>query len=146
SIVIEELHSRHGNNSDIGVAYVYCNYKRHSEQKPEALMASVLRQLAQEQQSLPDAVKILYEKNRFKGTRPSIDEISQTLHSVSGHFSQLFIVMDALDECGESRDRILDEVFNLQVKHNLNFLATSRSIPEITARFEGMPSQEIRAS
>ncbi|KAL2014315.1 hypothetical protein VTN00DRAFT_1840 [Thermoascus crustaceus] len=149
SIVVEELYARYGNNSDIGIAYLYCNFQRHHEQRLKDLLASLLKQLAQGQPSLPDSVKMLYDQHRIKGTRPSIDEMSRALHLVSSHFSQLFIVIDALDECqisDGSRTRILDEIFSLQAKYSLNFFATSRFIPEITARFENKPSQEICAS
>lgn len=138
----------YGNDSDIGIAYRYCNFKRHNEQRLQDLLTNLLKQLAQGLPSLPDAVKMLYHQHRGGGTRPSIEEISKALHSVSSHFSRLFIVIDALDECQTSnglRTRILYEIFDLQVECSLNFLATSRFIPERTESFDDKPSLEIRA-
>jgi hypothetical protein len=43
----------------------------------EDLLASLLKQLTQEQSSLPDSVKALYDQHRDKRTRPSFDEISR---------------------------------------------------------------------
>lgn len=149
STVVEELNALFGNNSDIGVAYLYCNYKRQEEQKFERLLASLLRQLLQGQESLPDDMKAVYNQHRIKGTELSTEEVARALYSVSSHFSQLFIVIDALDECrtdDRSRSRLLGEIFKLQAAYNLNFLATSRFIPEITTVFAGKPSLEIRAN
>ena len=64
-------------------------------------------------------------------------------------YSRVFIIVDALDECQpfESyRTTFLTEIFNLQAKSRVNIFATSRIIPEITERFEGSVSLEIRAS
>jgi hypothetical protein len=146
--VIEELNDLHENDSDVGIAYFYCNYRRPDEQKPVNLLASLLRQLAQGQSTLPDSLKALHDQHRSTGTRPTLAEISKALNSVAGQLSQLFIVLDALDECemsGLSRDRVLD-VIDLQSKYNLNILATSRLLPDIVERFTGKPSQEISAS
>lgn len=149
SIMIDELYVQHGNKSNIGIAYIYFNFRRHHEQRLEDILASLLKQLAMGLPSLPDIMKVLYNKHRQRETRPSLDELSRNLHSVTSQYTKVFIIIDALDECqsmDESRDRLLSEIFNLQTKSDLSFLATSRSIPEIMARFEGNPSLEIQAS
>ncbi|RJE21197.1 Phosphorylase superfamily [Aspergillus sclerotialis] len=149
SIVVEDLCTRYGTNSDVAIAYLYFNFKRCEEQNLEKLLATLLRQLTQGHPSFSDSVKHLYNRHRISGTRPSVREIISALHSVSSNFSRLFIVIDALDECQASdgsRNRFLDEVFSLQAKLNLNILATSRFIPEILSRFEGNPTREIYAS
>jgi hypothetical protein len=57
------------------------------------------------------------------------------------------VIVDALDECQRSdRGRILVHLFDLQTKCRVNFLVTSRHIPEITTKFHGKPSLEIIAS
>jgi hypothetical protein len=64
-------------------------------------------------------------------------------------YSRVFIVVDALDECQVSdgcRSRFLSEIFSLQAKCGINIFATSRFIPEITEKFNGSTSLEIRAS
>jgi hypothetical protein len=149
SVVIDELISRHGNNSEIGIAYLYCNFQRHGDQclMVDSMLASILRQLAQSLSPMPDVLMSLYEKHRSRGTRPTPDELSRALGSVHGHFSRLFIVLDALDECQyHVISQILDRIFGLQMTSNLNLLATSRHIPEIVARFQNKPVQEISAS
>jgi hypothetical protein len=63
-------------------------------------------------------------------------------------YSRVFIAIDALDECQVSdgcRSRFLSEIFNLKKSCHANIFATSRDIPEITQRFDGNVSLEIRA-
>ncbi|KAF7155865.1 hypothetical protein CNMCM5623_008745 [Aspergillus felis] len=54
AIVIDDLTARFLNDLSIGIAYVYCNFRRQNEQKVEDLLASLLKQLSQEQPALPD--------------------------------------------------------------------------------------------
>ncbi|ESU18178.1 hypothetical protein FGSG_11425 [Fusarium graminearum PH-1] len=149
SIVVDSLNSKFDNDSEIGIAYIYCNFRRQHEQKIGDLLASVLKQLTQCRSSLPDSVNSLYDSHKTKRTRPSVDEILGLLQSVAAMHSRVFIIIDALDECLASdgcRTRFLSELFNLQTRHGINIFATSRFIPEIMDRFETSLSIEIRAS
>lgn len=148
AIVINDLATRYRNDSSVGIAYVYCNFQRHNEQKVEDLLASLLKQLCQDRPSLPDSLKDLYDWHKVRRQRPSLDEISGTLQSVVTLYSRVFIVIDALDEyqlSDGSRLRLLSEVFSLQTKYGINFFATSRFIPEIIEKFSNSMVQEIRA-
>lgn len=149
AIVIDDLTTRFQNDSSIGIAYLYCNFRRKDEQKAQDLLASLLKQLSQERSSLPDSVKVLYDQHRDKRTRLSFEEISRALYSVATTYLRVFIIVDALDECQSSegcRTTFLTEIFNLQAKSRVNIFATSRFIPEITERFKRSMSLEIRAS
>jgi len=149
SVVVNDLISRHQNDLNIGITYIYCNFRRRDEQKAEDLLASLLKQLSQERSSLPDSVKALYNHHKDKRTRPSFDEISISLLSVMAMYSRTFIIIDALDECQPSdgcRTKFLTQLFNLQAKCGANVFATSRFIPDITRTFVGSASLEIRAS
>jgi NACHT domain len=79
SIIVEELSTRFQHDSSVGIAYLYCNFRRQHEQKLEDLLASLLKQFVQEQPSLPSSVKDLYEQHKIRRTRPSLDEIARTL-------------------------------------------------------------------
>jgi hypothetical protein len=93
-------------------------------------------------------VKALYDKHKDERTQPLFEKISRTLQSVAALYSRVFIVVDALDECQVSegcRTRFLTEIFNLQSQSRANVFTTSRSIPDITERFKGSTTLEIRA-
>lgn len=147
SIIIEYLSLRFQNDASIGIAYLYCSYQRQYE--PTDLLASLLKQLVQEQPLVPEEVKSLYEHYKDKRTRPSIEEISRVLQIVTASYSTAFIILDALDECQVSnggRSRFLSYIFDLQAKTNSRIFATSRFIPDVIKDFEGSISLEIYAN
>ena len=149
STVIDHLSTRFQNNSDIGIAYVYCNFRRHQEQKPADVLMSLLRQLVQEQPHMPEDIKSLYNSHKVKRTRPSMDKISKALNSVVAMCSRTFIIVDALDELqlpDGGRRILVSELFNIQAKTGASLFATSRFIPEIIKDFEGSVLSEIRAN
>ena len=148
SIVVNDLHRRYHMDVRIGVAYLYCNFRRQDEQKLDHFLAGLLRQLAGQCLALPVSVKGLYDRHKTTDTRPSVEEFSSTLHAVVAMYSRVFIIIDALDECQSSdgcRARFLSELFDIQKRHAANILATSRFIPDIEKEFEGSVSLEIRA-
>ncbi|KAK4679893.1 hypothetical protein QC764_208180 [Podospora pseudoanserina] len=149
SVVVDHLGSKFHNDPKIGIAYIYFNFQRQDKQKIDDLLASVLKQIAESQPSVPGSVKDLFDKHKTKRTRPSLDETLRALQSMAATCSRVFIVVDALDECQTSescRKRFLSELFNLQKMHGINIFATSRSITEIVDRFKTSISLEIRAS
>jgi hypothetical protein len=149
SIVINDLYNKFYDNKTIGIAYLYCNFRRQEEQNAEYILANLLKQLAWGQSPLPSIVTALHSRHESRQTRPSLDEISRALHSVVIMYSRVFIVIDALDEYREidnSRTKLMTEIFNLRDKAGSNILATSRFIPEIEKEFIGCPSLQIRAS
>jgi Cdc6-like AAA superfamily ATPase len=148
SIVVAEVSAQFENDASVGIAYLFCNYQRQHEQKLGDLLASLLKQLTQEQQCLPDEVKTLYEQHRDKRTRPSPSSLTRVLRSVTAAYSRIFIVVDALDECSSDgcRQELLSALFDLRERCGANLLITSRPISSIEAEFEASPTLEIRAS
>lgn len=148
SVVVDHLEKRYLDNATIGISYLYCNFKRQDEQKADNLITSLLKQLAQGQHSLPDSIKSLHDSHQGRHTRPSFKEILKALRSVAALYSRVFVIVDALDECQVSdgcRARFLRELFDFQTKTGANLFITSRDIPEITSKFQGSMSLEIRA-
>jgi hypothetical protein len=148
SIVVEDLRTFSGTESDVGVAFIYCDYKLRHEQTGDMLLTSLLKQLVAGRSTLPDHIQKLYE-NHGEGTRSlSSEDIRATLRSVSSSYSRVFIVVDALDE-GEDHHltTLFSEVFSLQKQCGVNVIATTR--PAVTERlstlFKGAIEIEINA-
>ena len=148
SIVVCDLITRFGNDPSVGIAFIYSNFQRQEEQYIDNLLASLLKQLAESRPSLPRDVKDLYHHHKAKRTRPLIEETSRALQSVVALYSRVFLIVDALDECkvlDGCRARFLSELFSIQTHCGANVFATSRFIPDITEKFNGSISLEIRA-
>lgn len=148
AIVIDHLLKQYLSRST-GIAFLYCHYRKHETQKASNLLASLLRQFSANRLSLPESVTALYEQHFPRGTRPSLEEISKSLHSVVETYSQVIIIIDALDECRNddgTRSLILSENRKLQSHFKTKLMATSRDIPEVTQEFHGDMKLEVRAS
>jgi Cdc6-like AAA superfamily ATPase len=148
SVVVNELTTRFSSDPTVGLAFIYFNFRRQDEQKINDLLASLLKQLAESQPSLPVIVKDLYNRHKTKRTKPSFDEILKVLQTVAMAYSRVFIIIDALDEYQASdnyRSRLLAEIFSLQAKSSVNFFATSRPNYYIKREFKGCISFEICA-
>lgn len=149
SVIIEDLISNMQHDTNVGIAFIYCNFRLHDQQKDDDLLISLLKQLSEQRQALPDCVEALFTRHNTRHTRPLSNEISRNLQSVAAMYSKVFIIVDALDECqvtDGSRKRLLTEIFNLQTNCKVSFLATSRPIPNITDNFTEDTRLEIRAT
>jgi hypothetical protein len=147
AITVDHLHKT-VQTRDIGVAYIYCNYKTHSDQNASSLLAAILKQLVQARPSIAGPVTRLYDHHVDQRTKPSLEEILSALQSVLTNYSSVYVVVDALDECPDkdgTRSQLLAKLWDLQRKMDLHLMATSRFIPDIVQEFNGMPTLEVRA-
>lgn len=149
SIVIEHLQQLHRDDKSIGLAYAFYNFRRQHEQSPREILSNLLRQLYQRQVTDCKHVQTSY-KNHESGNRPlSTEEIATLIQQISSSFAKVYLVVDALDECQPNngyRHGVLAVMLALHDSCNVNFLATSRHIPEIEAYFEGCSAIEIQAT
>ncbi|RFU32928.1 hypothetical protein B7463_g3428, partial [Scytalidium lignicola] len=98
SVVVDYLSTKYGHAVDIGIAYVYCNFRRTHEQKPANILASFLKQLFLRLPNIPDSVTRLYNYHKDRGTRPSLDEICKELHAVTKTATNIFATSRFLPE------------------------------------------------
>ncbi|KAL3445273.1 hypothetical protein BJX65DRAFT_153866 [Aspergillus insuetus] len=147
AIIIDDLDKRSRNDSTIGYAYLYCNYRRQGQQTVDHLLSALLGQLLRQSRYIPEKVRTLCEHHQLQRTQPPLPDIIKSLHSVASMFSRLYIVIDALDECSApDRAKLLLQIFDLQSKSQVNFPATSRFISSVTERFLDSPCFGIRTN
>ncbi|KAK2747592.1 hypothetical protein FQN55_004946 [Onygenales sp. PD_40] len=148
SVVIDYLSKESEADTGIGVAYIYCDHQNQDKQTLSHILAVILKQLIQRQPEVPEDIKKDYQRHVAKKTRLSDDQLVQSLHSIAGLFSRIYVVIDAMDECQPSiddLDDIIPSIFKLQSDTRMNILVTSRVIPEITRWFETSVKLDIRA-
>lgn len=138
------LNSAHAGS--YGVAYIYCNHKAQADQDVSSMLAAILKQLVQGQPSAVDPLERLHQQHAYQGTRPALDEVYRVLKEVCAHCSLIYIVIDALDECRhDCRRQFFDKVRELQVRHDMRLMTTSRFIPDIVDLFKDASNLEVRA-
>ncbi len=149
SIAIDYL-ERTFRHKNIPVTYIYCDYRRQQEQTPDNLLASILKQLLQHRVLVPEIVMKSYDHHVNSGTRPSLEEIGDMLKNlITSDFQQTYVVVDALDELPVShqgRQILLANLRSLQKIQNVNFMMTSRFVPQIDHELQDSLFLEVRAS
>jgi hypothetical protein len=104
-----------------------------------------LQQLGQQLPTLPTNLKMIYKKSIHNniGPRSSSSDILGALASIVALFSEVFILVDALDELTDlARYEFLNQILHFQV----HLFATSRIIPDIAQCFEAAIVLTIRPS
>ncbi len=126
----------------MGIAYIYCVYNE-TGQTIDNFLASLLQQLCRQESSLsPEIIASQTDHARF-GSRPSNSELSRLLTSQIRHFTKVFIVVDALDECRQTektKEELLSELQKLP--SNTHLLITSR--PDIFIEREFVEAVPLR--
>ena len=144
AVMIDHLRQTFENDVTIGIAFAYCQFDDATMQTTGDILAALLKQVAQGQQTLSDEVGNLYHKHTIKETRPTLDEITLALQSEVKRYSKLFIIVDALDEYSEHpRVNLLKELKTLSAKANV--LITSRPLDNIARQLQQAAQLEIHA-
>ena len=131
------------------VAILYLSYRDQEEQSAKNLIGSLLRQVAHRKRPLSDDVMALYHHHTLKGSRPTITELSNLLNSEITRLSEVFILVDAMDECSVNnytREELLTALQRLLEMPNIRLMITSRPVASINTYLQGMAHLEIRAA
>jgi Cdc6-like AAA superfamily ATPase len=148
ALVIDHL-LRTQHVADDPVTFIYCNYKRQSEQSAKHMLSSILRQIIDIQPGVPKLVQDFYTFHTTKRITPSPDEIRKVLEAASKDLRGLTIIIDALVECEtRARQEFLSAVEILCKQCEVRLLATSRPLPTVQAHpiFSSKPMLEVKAS
>ena len=99
SLVIDMLCDQAG-DGDIAVTGFYCDFLAHQEQTIVNMMGAILKQLVG-RGDIPQDVREGFQKGKkeFGGRGPLLPELMRMLGTVIASLHQVFICIDALDEC-----------------------------------------------
>ena len=117
SIVIDYL-QRNLRDRDIGIAYLYCNFRRVDGQTVEQLLANLVKQLFSNEFPPPTAVLNAYAQHRKHRSQPSLSDLEEMFHAVAALYKNgIFVNVDSLDECQMSdnvRSEFIEALLRLQ--------------------------------
>ncbi|RMI97935.1 hypothetical protein CDV36_016175 [Fusarium kuroshium] len=135
SVVVDDLDKRFYGDSNIGIAYIYCNFRQQENQRIDKMLA---------------IVENLYNRHKPKKIWPLVEEVSATLRSLAKTYVRVYLIVDALDDCQASdgsRAALLEELFALQKSCDKSLFTTSKIMPDTQENFIGNATElEIRAS
>jgi len=128
SLVIDDITSK----SNVSVAYIYFDYKDSDAQSVDNVIRSLLKQLLCASIVIPQEVESVYNDARKQFKDPDTLTFTRLLQLVAASNSgNVFIVFDALDECGSTKVRDFVITLICQLKEaGAKGLCTSR--PHLT--------------
>lgn len=132
---------------NFGVAHIYFNYNEQYQQTPVRTIASLVKQLAYRLQYLPAEIEALYNRLVSGAKKPTLEELYGVLLAVSKSFTQVFLIIDALDECDpDDQRKDLLPLFHRIGKSGVNLFLTSRQHPEdVQESFQNIAKIELSA-
>ncbi|EGN97633.1 hypothetical protein SERLA73DRAFT_30563, partial [Serpula lacrymans var. lacrymans S7.3] len=143
SFIIDHL-IKHHRSHDVAVLFIYCNYKEQAQQSVSHLVASLLKQLVQDFPPTFHRVQSQYESRQEQRLSPTLEDVHSTLLAEIKTFSQVFIVVDALDEIAKDDGSHLDLLTLLQ-SLGCNLLVTSRDMDSIGRALHDVHRMDIHA-
>jgi ankyrin repeat domain-containing protein 50 len=121
-------------NQSSAFAYFFFDGKngQKGSQTVESLIRSLIRQFSTAYGGVPAVLAKLYHSCHDGGAQPSEKSLQATLFLILEAFNDVYIVLDALDECTERKD-VLKWIQQTTCwrKGKLHLLATSRPEEEI---------------
>ncbi|KAL4971085.1 NACHT and Ankyrin domain protein [Aspergillus stella-maris] len=147
SIIIDHL-ERQRNIPDTIYTYIYCEYTRCDEQSPTNLLSSLVQQVLQhrEDEALSPEVLSLYNLHKKYGTRPTIAQLTNLPQKLKGVFKKFYVIIDALDEFGESEEDFIPFLSALRsIGPQVKVLCTSRHSTTYESYFHFAEKLEILA-
>ncbi|KIK81665.1 hypothetical protein PAXRUDRAFT_102350, partial [Paxillus rubicundulus Ve08.2h10] len=126
-------------------AYFYFDARKAggASRRFETLLRSILDQLCSTQTTIPDAMKRLYGVDSKEHPQPTLAQLKTTLGEVMKDFDEVYILIDALDEC-DSQAELLNWMKSLpSTTQGLHLLATSRPERIIEGRMPDFSHERI---
>jgi NACHT domain len=127
STIIEDLFQFCQSQPGNVVVYYYFDFSEPQKQVPELMVRSIITQLVRRCGITPQSLRTLFSASKDGRQPVSIDAYLECLRDFTKHFSHVYLVLDALDECrgrGELTD-ILSAMVRWEVDA-LQLLVTSR--------------------
>ncbi|KAF2630885.1 HET-domain-containing protein [Macroventuria anomochaeta] len=143
STIIETLLQHCHENTDMVTAYFYFDFNNTQKQDPELMLRSLLCQLLQRSVLIPRSLDVLFSSCENGQRELSLHALLEVTQQVMQEFTQVYIVLDALDECTQ-RSELLDvlEIVAGWQLHNLHLLMTSRKERDIESSLESYVDKE----
>jgi len=118
------------------VAYFYFDYSDTDRQSVRSLVNSLLGQLCKQFPGVPDCVTVLFNRHKDGVQQPREKDLRAALVSVIKSFPQVYLALDALDECTD-REELMDFLGELMSSKigGLHLLSTSRQERDIEIGF-----------
>jgi NACHT domain len=113
-------------------------------QQVDSLIRSLIRQFSATYGGVPTVLTKLYHSCHDGGSPPSVESLRATLLLILEAFDEVFIILDALDECAE-RKELLKWIKHMTSwrKGKLHLLGTSRPVEDIAKYLRSLDPNHV---
>lgn len=143
--MVEHIATSLGSRTEIGIAFVYCTYELPETQKVSCIITAIIKQLCQKRFDVPTG----FIKTKQDGHDPSASLGNfDSLALVAHNFEEIYLVIDALDECAEdSRYQVIDLLLGMlgMTTPRIKVFVTSRPESDIHVAFENVTLLDLQA-
>ena len=119
----------------IAVAYFFCDYKSRETQQIEVILGSLAAQIALQNPRAFEQLEEYYDELHQKGDLENpveTDRLIAVIQEMASQFGKLYIVVDALDECGVETYNIAEALKELvDGAKSINLAVCSREEEDI---------------
>ena len=129
------------------LAYYFFSFDDEKKQKSDKLLCSLVLQLFDQRVNAPTELISLYDACEGGSRQPDIDNLVQILGKMIDDAGDVYIIIDALDECSDVHKllQIIGQIRAWQ-QPNLHILLTSRRHKETEDRLEILTQTEGRVT
>ena len=138
SNVLEHITTEFALRDNVGISFAYYNYRKPELGDPSIIIGALIKQLCQQKHCIPSDLLRLRHDSHSNLTASNPDSFTSPAKS----FKEVFIVLDALDECPEhERHRIIGFINKVVADlQRAKIFITSRREADIVEAFEGKTS------
>lgn len=129
---------------DSAPAYFYFDFRELRKRTVDGCLRSLISQLVSRKDCHSPSLDGLYERCERGRMQPTNELLLSTLREILQDIPETFIILDALDECGEV-EHLLASISELlsRTTTELHMLFTSRHQRQIAEAFDNLPLIEI---
>lgn len=126
STIIEDVRRRQDVRD--AVVYFYFDFSDDHKQSIQACLRSLLAQLCDSAESLPEEVQQLFERHQRLGAQENFETevLLESISALCRLFRRTFVIIDALDECSERAVLLEALVSVIEGSTSVSLLMTSR--------------------
>jgi hypothetical protein len=99
SLVIDKLEQIRASSPNMGLAYIYCDYRDQTLQTAKNISGTILKQLLRLLPKIPEEIIAIWQKSYNGKTPLEFDQAIEALRITCKSFNRTYICLDALDEC-----------------------------------------------
>jgi hypothetical protein len=131
SSIVQHFREYCKSRPDHRCAYFYFTFRDPSKQTCESLVKSLITQLSSQIKQLDVELEKLYSESHL--SNPQFEPLISTLHHLISSFTEIYVIIDALDECTEVEKLLstVQTISNWGIP-GLHLLTTSRPEKIIT--------------